>query len=54
MLTERRRIECLRDIVKYCDQIEAFLIQPIQGVFQIGMVSQLDADALHFLHCFAQ
>ena len=25
MLTERRRIECLRDIVKYCDQIEAFL-----------------------------
>jgi uncharacterized protein with HEPN domain len=25
MPTERRRIECLRDIVKYCDQIEAFL-----------------------------
>jgi uncharacterized protein with HEPN domain len=24
MLTERRRIESLRDIVKYCDQIEEF------------------------------
>ena len=25
MPTDRRRIECLRDIAKYCDQIEAFL-----------------------------
>ena len=39
MLTERR-IECLRDIVKYCDQIEAFLHGFTREAFDVDLRTQ--------------
>ncbi|WP_024343170.1 HepT-like ribonuclease domain-containing protein [Bradyrhizobium japonicum] len=34
MSTERRRIDSLRDIVKYCDQVEQFLVGFTQAAFE--------------------
>jgi uncharacterized protein with HEPN domain len=40
MPTKRRRIECLRDIVKYCDQIEAFLSGFTREAFNADLRTQ--------------
>jgi uncharacterized protein with HEPN domain len=40
MPTERHRTECLRDIVKYCDQIEAFLRGFTREVFDADLRTQ--------------